>query len=211
MNIQKVPYNVGYSSHGKWSTLEEIRKVELERGNVFPENLPFSDDTPAIWLAFDRRDALVYLAPAQDHDNIVDISKPLSDEHKALMERLVEIELLSTDQVVNQDRDGGYLVVRPEKENIMEKIKCVKCDSTRTIILGRHNNRRKKIPIYLFQCENCKKRFIVKGEKEHYNHKGNIFRRKPGLFEKDMHMAYPDMRPDETVEEYWHRKFNLDK
>ena len=56
--------------------------------------------------------------------------------------------------------------------------KCPNCGSIRTGCLGIHNNRRKKIPIYLYVCDQCKKRFTIEGKQENYNHKGNLRSRK---------------------------------
>ena len=90
--------------------------------------------------------------------------------------------------------------------NIKKEI-CPKCGSNKTGIICHHNNRRKKIPIYVYQCDNCRKRFTVEGKKENYNHKGNLYSRKPELYEKRMHEVTPDMKEDETVKEYFERKY----
>lgn len=52
-------------------------------------------------------------------------------------------------------------------------MKCPKCKSKNTECICIHHNRRKKIPIYLYQCKECRKRFTVAGEKKDYNHSGN--------------------------------------
>ena len=91
----------------------------------------------------------------------------------------------------------------------MEKDKCPNCNSTDVIYKCHHNNRRKKIPIDVYYCKQCKKRYKVEGDKSRYNHKGNLYQRKPQLYEEDMHNAYPDMKSDETVGEYWKRKYDI--
>lgn len=89
-----------------------------------------------------------------------------------------------------------------------EIIKCPHCSSTNTHFKGQHNNQRKKVRIYMYQCGDCRKRFNIE-DKEHYNHKGNFYTRKPWLYDEDLRKVEPDMMEDETAVEYWKRKFNM--
>ena len=71
----------GYSSHGEWSTFDDIREVELERGNYFPKSLKkFPSDTPAIWICLTKRKALRYAVLAEDWERIDDPNQPLTSE-----------------------------------------------------------------------------------------------------------------------------------
>jgi hypothetical protein len=103
---------IGYSSHGEWSTLSEVRKLEQERGNRFPR-LNYPDDTPAIWLCLNRRKALRYLMDASEWDRIDDESQPLTQEEKLLMREMATVKVLPTDIVAFTDGDDGYLILRP--------------------------------------------------------------------------------------------------
>jgi len=49
-------------------------------------------------------------------------------------------------------------------------MKCKYCNSIKTGVICIHNNRRKKIPIYVYKCDECGKRFTIEGKKEDYNH-----------------------------------------
>jgi len=55
---------------------------------------------------------------------------------------------------------------------------CKYCKSNNVAIVCHHNNRRLKVPVYVYKCNQCKKRFTVLGEPLHYNHKGNLSQRK---------------------------------
>lgn len=102
----------GYSSHGRWSTLGEIREVEIERGNPFPE-LIYPDDTPAIWFNLSRRKALRYLVLASEWERVNDETQPLTEEEMRMMkEDILEIEILPTDAIVWDDGEEGYLLLR---------------------------------------------------------------------------------------------------
>lgn len=111
--------NVGYSSHGKWSTFGEIRELELERGNQFPKNTLFPDDTPAIWIALEKRRAARYDLPAEtwdkfEWDDVID-AKELNSDFEIAMMFVKQISLDKDDHIITDDGDGGYLLVRPKK------------------------------------------------------------------------------------------------
>lgn len=105
--------NVGYNSHGFWSTLGDIRRDERERGNPFPR-IKYPPSTKAIWITFKKRNALRYALSADRWDDI-DAGKPLTDDEKIVMrEEIKSIILKKTDKIITDDGDGGYLLVRPE-------------------------------------------------------------------------------------------------
>lgn len=104
---------IGYNSHGEWSTLDEIREVETERGNYFPRSLKkFPGDTPAIWICLTKRKALRYAVLAEDWERVDDPSQPLNSEEKEMMKGIAEVRLLPTDIIALTDGDEGYLVLR---------------------------------------------------------------------------------------------------
>jgi len=105
---------VGYNSHGAWSTIEEIRCEEVERGNYFPK-LDYPPGTPAMWICLTPRKALRYVALAERWDHLDDETQPLTCEEEEMLESIVEIPLKPTDIIVHDDGDEGYLVLRPTK------------------------------------------------------------------------------------------------
>lgn len=102
----------GFNSHGRWSTFGQIQEDEVERGNPFPEGA-VPHDTLAIWIAETERIALRYARPAEEWDQIEDLSVPLTEEQREALQDIVEIPLKKSDKVVWADGDGGYLLVRP--------------------------------------------------------------------------------------------------
>jgi len=123
-NLLKV--KVGYNSHGAWSTLGEIRREEVERGNYFP-NLNYPPETPAIWICLTRRKALRYLALAENWDHLNDETQQLTEEERSLLDCITEIPLEPTDVTVYDDGDEGYLVLRVGKLNktVGSETKCL--------------------------------------------------------------------------------------
>lgn len=105
--------NVGYSSHGRWSTFDEIMWVEVvERGNPFPE-VDYPEKTPAIWIAFDKKVALRYAVSVGDWDRLI-AGGPLTREEKNIMRYdIVPIPLRKSDRIITDDGSGGYLLIRP--------------------------------------------------------------------------------------------------
>lgn len=104
--------NVGYNSHGRWSTLSELQEIEEERGNPFPKTrLP--KNTPAIWINFDKKKTLRYMVPADEWDRI-DAGK-LTRQHREMMNGIQSIPLRPTDKIICDDGDEGYLLVRIKK------------------------------------------------------------------------------------------------
>ena len=104
--------NVGYNSHGRWSTLGNIREVEVEdRGNPFPKT-KHPADTPAIWICFEKRDALRYATLADRWEDIT-AGKSLTAEERDIMHDLVSVKLRPSDKIITDDGEGGYLLIRP--------------------------------------------------------------------------------------------------
>lgn len=110
MNARYPRLKVGYSSHGEWSPLSEIRKIERERGNTFPR-LSCPSSTPAIWVCKTPRKAARYAALAEDWD-FLNSGKPLTPELKEIVKDMSRVPLKKTDRIVFDDGDEGYLVVR---------------------------------------------------------------------------------------------------
>jgi hypothetical protein len=111
---------VGYNSHGAWSTLEEIRCEEVERGNYFPK-LDYPPGTLAMWICLTSRKALRYVALAERWDHLNDETQPLTCEEEEMLECVAEIPLEPTDITVHDDGDEGYLVLRPNKARALGK------------------------------------------------------------------------------------------
>lgn len=103
---------VYYNSHGKWTTLGRVRKLESERGNRFP-TLEYPDDTPAIWVTKTKRAALRYLEAADEWDRL-NGNAPLTKEDETLMAEVYPISPRAQDTIVFDDDDNGYLLVRPK-------------------------------------------------------------------------------------------------
>lgn len=103
----------GYNSHGEWSTLGQIRDVEIERENSFPPVTQYLDDTPAIWICPTRRKALRYLALAEHRDHL-NSTEPLTAEEKEQIHEISKIEILPNDVILTYDGNDGYLLLRPK-------------------------------------------------------------------------------------------------
>jgi hypothetical protein len=111
---------VGYNSHGRWSTLGEIRELEVgDRGNQFPQNVQFPDDTPAIWITVNPRKAARYVLTADKWDSI-DAGAHIDPE---VIRDLYQIEIQSNDRIINEDGDGGFLLVRPKAVSLHDHMK----------------------------------------------------------------------------------------
>jgi len=103
--------NTGYNSHGRWSTLKELKEIEQERGNPFPRTkLP--GDTPAIWINFDKKKTLRYMISADEWDDIE--AGKLTRKQKEMLKDIHSIPLRPTDKILFDDGDEGYLLIRPK-------------------------------------------------------------------------------------------------
>lgn len=104
---------VAYNSHGYWSSLGKIREIELERGNPFPD-LAYPDDTPAIWICLSRRKALRYMVLASEWERVDDETESLTPEEEGLLEYIDAIPVKTTDVIVWDDGDDGWLLLSVE-------------------------------------------------------------------------------------------------
>ncbi len=104
-----------YSSHGEWSTVEDLRKIEVEeRDNFFPSLPSKYNKTPAIWVTLSPRLALRYLEEASEWDRL-DSDSPLTKQDKELLKEISSSVLEPEDIVACSDYDGGYLILRPKR------------------------------------------------------------------------------------------------
>jgi hypothetical protein len=131
---------VGYNSHGAWSTLEEIRCEEVERGNYF-HKLDYPPDTLAMWICLTPRKALRYVALAERWDHLNDETQPLTCAEEEMLECVAEIPLEPTDMIVHDDGDEGYLVLRPNKatrrpKKIAQDLPLPDCNLYRNLFLS---------------------------------------------------------------------------
>jgi hypothetical protein len=101
----------GYNSHGKWSTLGNIRETEQDRENTFPSTPNIPDVTPAIWVCSTARKALRYIATADQWQRLDGTSK-LTPNDKEIMKEVCAIKILPSDIVVCTDFDSGFLIAR---------------------------------------------------------------------------------------------------
>lgn len=110
----KCPFSAGYSSFPGWSTLGEIRKLELERGNEFPDISHLDPAWPAKWIAESKLVAYGYVLPAGEWDRVVhgDLT---ANERKYMKNAVSRIPIYRWDIFLIDDNDGGYLVVRPRR------------------------------------------------------------------------------------------------
>lgn len=88
-----------YNTHGNWATLRKIRRIEVEeRGNAFPD-LPYSPETPCIWICL-KPESCLYYEPEMD------------------LENLVAIEIEENDVLTAYDENDGFLLLRPLREMV---------------------------------------------------------------------------------------------
>ena len=112
----------GYTSHGGWSTLGEVRIVEVEeRGNDFPDLSAYPDNTPAIWVCRTKRKALRYLALTEDWDLINDTSELLPKRLRNLLIEITKVLLQPSDIIACNDSDEGYLILRPTTQSSINR------------------------------------------------------------------------------------------
>lgn len=95
-----------------WSTLGEIRDLELERGNEFPDISRLDPSWQAKWVAKSKLTAYGYVLPAGEWERVTS-GKLTADEKQRMKETVFEISIRDGDIFLTQDGDGGYLVVRP--------------------------------------------------------------------------------------------------
>ena len=103
--------NFGFSTHGRWAALPEIKELEVEdRGNPW-----FDDDGldleswEGIWVALDPKKALWYLFQAEDFGS-EKYRKALKDPEA----HLFRVDLSGAIEVL-KDGDGGFLYIREKQ------------------------------------------------------------------------------------------------
>lgn len=105
---------MGYSSFPDWSTLGEIRELEIERGNEFPD-VSHDPSWPAKWVAESKTVAYSYVVLAK-HAERIQRGELTKRERKHMERSVYEIQVEDGDIFLTCDGDGGYLVVRPERD-----------------------------------------------------------------------------------------------
>jgi hypothetical protein len=101
---------VGYNSYGKWTTLGNARKLELERENPFPENLPISDDTRVVWISPSAIMAARFLpyVGVEEWDDMEALKRYSHD--------VVKIDIPKNSYIIVDDGDDGYLITEEIKK-----------------------------------------------------------------------------------------------
>ncbi len=108
----KPPFRVGYSSFSDWSTLGEIRELELERENAFPDISRYDPSWPAKWVAESKIVAYSYVVLARDAERVLR-GELTADERDEMKNTVCKIPIRDGDIFLAGDGEGGYLVVRP--------------------------------------------------------------------------------------------------
>ena len=100
--------NSGYSTHGYWASLEELKEIEVEdRGNPwFDDSQIDTETTEGIWVTLDPKDALQYLFLDEDLE-----SEEYQEALKLPEKYLNKIDLSEAVPVL-EDGDGGTLYIR---------------------------------------------------------------------------------------------------
>jgi hypothetical protein len=102
---------VGYSTHGYWSPLEEIKKAEVEeRGNEWFEddNLDLSQ-YEAIWVCLVPEHAVGYALLAEE------LGTEVHEEAKRHpLDYVIEVDLTGATSAL-EDHDEGYLYIRKRR------------------------------------------------------------------------------------------------
>jgi len=116
--------SVGFSTHGCWGSLPEIKALEVEdRGNPwFDDEGMDLESMEGIWVTLDPKKAIWYLFPATDFD---------SEEYRKAQENpeahLSQVDLTGAFEVL-KDGDGGFLYIREKQLGEKQISKEVKKD-----------------------------------------------------------------------------------
>ena len=114
--------SVGFSTHGCWGSLAEIKALEVEdRGNPwFDDEGMDLDIWEGIWIALDPKKALWYLFAVTDYG---------SEEYRKALENpeahLFQVDLTGAMEVL-KDGEGGFLYIREKQfggKQIGEEVK----------------------------------------------------------------------------------------
>ena len=109
---------VGYSTHGHWVSLKELKEIEVEdRGNPWFEDAQVDlDGMEGIWVALVPRDAIKYLFTASELES-GEYQEAFKDPDKYLF----KVDLDGAIPVL-EDGDGGTLYIRKKGgENHVER------------------------------------------------------------------------------------------
>ena len=103
-----------YSSHGCWEKLEEIYRLEKERGNstfedVEQEKIEKYNNCASIWVTKKPIEAFKYLLSIEEWEKS---NSSLKEKYPDYKERVTEIEVKDSDIVLTEDWQGGYLIVK---------------------------------------------------------------------------------------------------
>ena len=99
---------LGYSTHGQWASLKELKELEVEdRGNLwFEDNNIELDSMEGIWVTEDPKDAIQYLFLASELE-----SEEYLEALKHPEKYLSKVDLSGAIPVL-EDGDGGTLYIR---------------------------------------------------------------------------------------------------
>ncbi len=103
--------NSGYSTHGHWASLKELKEIEVEdRGNSWFEDTKIDlESTEGIWVTKDPKDAIQYLFLGSELE---------SEEYREALKHpekyLIKVDLTEADPVL-EDGDGGTLYIRKKE------------------------------------------------------------------------------------------------
>jgi len=100
--------NIGYSTHGHWAPLKELKEIEVEdRGNPWFEDIEVDlESMEGIWVALVPGDAIRYLFMSSEIES-EDYQEALRYPEKYL----IEVNLDGAIPVLG-DGDGGTLYIR---------------------------------------------------------------------------------------------------
>jgi len=100
--------NIGYSTHGHWAPLKELKEIEVEdRGNPWFEDIEVDlESMEGIWVALVPGDAIRYLFMSSEIES-EDYQEALRYPEKYL----IEVNLDRAIPVLG-DGDGGTLYIR---------------------------------------------------------------------------------------------------
>ena len=102
----------GYSTHGYWAPLKELKELEVEdRGNGWFDDIGIDlESTEGIWVTRNPKDAIRYLFMASEME---------SEEYREALQHpkkyLANVDLSGAISVL-EDGDGGALYIRKKEQ-----------------------------------------------------------------------------------------------
>jgi hypothetical protein len=99
---------LGYSTHGHWAALKELKEIEVEdrRNDWFDDSKIDLEGTEGIWVTLDPKEAIPYLFMASELE-----SEECNEALKYPEKYLFKVDLDGTIPVL-EDGDGGTLYIR---------------------------------------------------------------------------------------------------